>query len=600
MLRRTGVMKRRFFSACCVLFVCGGPLYADGWQLHPEAVEQAGVPRGMVQKMEPWHSKIYAGTVRDWWVYFPAQVKGGRELALMVFQDGHDYVGLKGHWRVPTVFDNLTAKGEMPSTVAVFVNPGHEVSLPPAPTPWQSSNRSLEYDSRGERYARFLTEELLPEVEKQVRSRGGTLSRNPELRAVGGASSGAVCAFTAAWERPESFRKVFSTIGSYVSLRGGHAYPALIRKTEPKPLRVYLADCSGDLDNSFGSWPVANQQMNAALRYMGYDVRFEFAEGFGHNSDHGGSVFPEAMKWLWRREKMDVATDTSGDLKGDLSLLNLLIPGEGWKVAAEGLGFAGAPCSDADGNFYFSDMKAPAIYRIAVDGTRSKVAGEGVSGLKFGADGWLYGCQEAKKRVIALNPAGGELREVATGVQPNDLVITPEGYIYITETGLQQVTFIDSKSGAVWVADHGLSAPNGLALSPDGGTLAVSEYKGENVWVYRLEGDGSLSAKAPYMTLRLPIDPKGEFRFGEAPPFQSASKGDGMCTDWRGRYYVTSALGVQVFDPTGRLCGVLNKPQASAPLTSCTLGGAQRDVLFVTNGDKVYSRKLQIETVRGR
>jgi enterochelin esterase family protein len=593
-------MKRTFLSAGCLDAFSVVSSLAESSQLHGDAAEQAGVPRGGVQKMEPWHSKIYPGTVRDWWVYFPARVKGARELALMVFLDGHDYVGLSGRWRVPTVFDNLVAKGEMPPTVAVFVNPGHDTSLPSVPTPWKNSNRSLEYDSLGDRYARFLNEELLPEVEKAVRARGGAISRNPELRAVGGASSGAICAFTAAWERPDSFRKVFSTIGSFVGLRGGQAYPSLIRKTEPKPLRVYLADCSGDLDNAFGNWPVANQQMNAALRYMGYDVRFDFAEGFGHHSDHGGSVFPEAMKWLWRKEKRDAAADSSQDLAGDLSLLSLLIPGEDWKVAAEGLGFADAPCSDADGNLYFSDIKAPAIYRIGVDGMRSKVAGEGVSGLKFGADGWLYGCQGAKKRVIAVNPEGGEVREVASGVQPNDLVITPEGYIYITETGLQQVTFIDSKSGTVWVADHGLSAPNGLALSPDGGTLAVSEYKGEHVWVYCLAGDGTLSAKAPYMTLRLPIDPKGEFRFGEPPPYQSTSKGDGMCTDWRGRYYVTSALGVQVFDPTGRMCGVLNKPQASAPLTSCTLGGAQRDVLFVTNGDKVYSRKLQIETVRGK
>jgi enterochelin esterase family protein len=589
-------MRRIIWSGVCVALLGVAPLDAQHWQLHPDAAEQAGVARGTVQKMEPWHSKLYPGTVRDWWVYFPSKIKGEKDLAVMVFQDGHDYIGLKGRWRVPTVFDNLVAKGEIPPVVGVFVNPGHDLGQPAPETPWKSSNRSLEYDSLGDRYVRFLMEEILPEVERAVRARGGALSRNPELRAVGGASSGAICAFTAAWERPEAFRKVFSTIGSFVNLRGGNAHPSLIRKTELKPLRVYLEDCSGDLDNGHGNWPLSNMQMHAALRYMGYDVRFDFAEGFAHNSDHGASVFPDAMKWLWRKEQSEAALDTSGDLKGDLTLLNLLIPGEPWKVAAEGLGFADAPCSDAEGNLYFSDMKAPAIYRIGVDGTRRRVAGEGVSGLKLGPDGWLYGCQGAKKRVIAIQPESGDVREVATGLQPNDLVITPEGHVYVTETGLQQVTFIDSKSGAVWVADHGLSAPNGLALSPDGGTLAVSEYKGENVWVYRVEPDGTLSAKAPYMTLRLPIDPKGEFRVGEPPPFQSISKGDGICTDWRGRYYVASALGVQVFDPTGRLCGVLNKPQGSAPLTSCTMGGAGQDVLFVTNGDKVYSRKLQVES----
>jgi len=216
----------------------------------------------------------------------------------------------------------------------------------------------------------------------------------------------------------------------------------------------------------------------------------------------------------------------------------------------------------------------------------------------MGPDGWLYACQGSKKRVIAINPVDGAVREVTTGVQPNDLVITKEGYIYVTETGSQQITFIDSNTGAVWSADHGIMAPNGIALSPDGGTLAVSEYKGQYVWVFRLEPDGTLSAKSPYMTLRLPLDPKGEFKPTEPPPTLSAARGDGMCTDWRGRFYVTSALGVQIFDPTGRLCGVLDKPQPSAPLTNCALAGSQHDTLFVTNGDKVLSRKLQIETVK--
>jgi sugar lactone lactonase YvrE/enterochelin esterase-like enzyme len=569
-------------------------LLAEGWKLHPDAAEQPGFARGTVQKMEPWHSRVYPGTVRDWWVYFPARIKGEKELALMVFQDGHDYVGLKGKWRVPTVFDNLAVRGGMPPTVAVFLNPGHDLSKPAASTPWENSNRSLEYDSLGDRYARFLTEEILPEVHRMVRARGGALSLNPELRAVGGASSGGICAFTVAWERPGVFGKVFSTSGSFVGRRGGQAYPGLIRKTEPKPLRVYLGDTSGDLDNEFGNWPLANQQMHSALKYMGYEVRFDFAEGFGHNSDYGGSVFPDAMRWLWSGEKSQRTADPSEDPKGDLTLLNLLSRGEGWRVEAEGMGFAEAGCTDAAGNFYFSDLKAPAIYRIGVDGTRSRVTGEGVNGLKFGPDGWLYGCQGPKKRVIAINPVGGEVREVATGVQPNDLVMTAEGHIYISEAGLRQVTFVDPKSGSVWVADHGLSGPNGLALSPDGGTLAVSEYRGEHVWVYRIEVDGTLSAKTPYMTLRLPIDSRGEFRFGEPPPYDITSRADGLCTDWRGRYYVTSALGVQVFDPTGRMCGVLNRPQASAPLTSCALGGVDKDVLFVTNGDKVYSRRLRI------
>ena len=584
-------MKHFFILPILVALFAPLRVNAQGWELHPDAVERPNQPKGTVEKMGAFASKIFPDTTREWSVYVPAQLKPGKEAALMVFQDGHDYVNPKGHWRVPVVFDNLIARGDMPPTIAIFINPGHETAKPIPASPWKSSNRGLEYDSLGDRYARFLLEEIIPEVEKRWK-----ISPDPENRAICGASSGGICAFTVAWERPDAFRKVISSIGSFVNLRGGNAYPSLIRKTEPRPLRVFLQDSSGDLDNAFGNWPIANKQMAAALKYMGYDVHFDYTEGYGHNSDRGGSILPDALKWLWRKEKAAPAVDTSGDLKGDLTLLNLLIPGEGWKTVAEGLGFADAPCTDAEGNFYFSDMKEPAVYKISVDGVRTKVSSEGVSGLEFGPDGLLYACQGSKKRVISINPKDGEVQEVATGLQPNDLAVSSSGYVYITETGSQLITCIDPKTGAVWTADHGITGPNGIALSPDQGTLAVSDYRGEFVWAFRVESNGTLTAKSPLMSLRLPIDPKGEFKMGEPPPYQTASKGDGMATDWRGRYYVTSALGVHVFDPTGRLCGVLDKPQASKPITSCILAGSKADTLFVTNGDKIFSRKLQIET----
>ena len=279
------------------LFASTTALAADGWVEAPEHRVDANVPHGAVTAMPAWESKIFEGTIRDWWVYVPAQFKGDGTAGVMVFQDGHDYVGPKGNWRVPTVFDNLIAKGEMPPTVAVFINPGHARTKGEdyKTVKWNANNRSPEYDSLGDRYARFLIEEILPEVEKQW-----PLSKDPARRAICGASSGGICSFTVAWERPDAFGRVLSTIGSFVNLRGGNAYPSLIRKTEKKPIRVFLEDASGDLDNPFGNWPIANQQMAAALKYQGYDVRFDFAEGYGHNSNHGGSIFPEALKWLWR------------------------------------------------------------------------------------------------------------------------------------------------------------------------------------------------------------------------------------------------------------------------------------------------------------
>jgi enterochelin esterase family protein len=548
--------------------------------------------------------------VRDWWVYVPAQFKPDGSAAVMVFQDGSGYKNTTGDWRIPTVFDNLIAKGDMPPTVAIFINPGNAPLKPgeaprkrPDGRPAGASNRSFEYDSLGDRYAKFLLEEILPEVEKKW-----PLSHDPEMRAISGTSSGGICSFTVAWEHPEAFRKVLSTIGSFTNIRGGNAYPSLIRKTERKPIRVFLQDSSGDLDNKFGNWPIANQQMHAALKYMGYDVKFDWVEGYGHNSKRGGSILPDALRWLWRKEKYTPVIDTKGDLGGDMTLHRLLIEGEGWQPVVEGLAFCDGPMSDAEGNFYFSDMKGDGagIYKISPDGKKTKLSSEGVSGLKFGPDGRLYACQGSKKRLIAIDLKTNAIEELATDVQPNDLVVSAKGHIYFTHTGKKEIVFVDAKTKEKRVVDTtivtttgsgtavtGINAPNGITLSPDQGTLAVSDYRGANVWTFRVNADGTLDAKAPTMTMRLPIDPKGEFKMAEPPPYNPASGGDGMCSDELGRFYVATTLGVQVFDPTSRLCGVITRPQLDKPLTSCTLSGEGRAYLYVTNGDKIFRRKVQ-------
>ncbi len=461
------------------------------WEPHADALPKIDIPQGTVEQMPPWESKIFAGTIRDWSIYVPAQYNAEQPAALMIFQDGERMRNVKGRWRIPVVFDNLIARGDMPPTIAVFLNPGNDPSRPQQRN--RASNRGYEYDSLGDRYVRFLLEEILPEVERRYR-----ISADPEMRAIGGSSSGAICAFTAAWERPDAFRKVYSSVGSFTNLRGGDVYPALIRKTEPKPIRVYLADTSGDVDNAFGSWPWANQRMASALKYMGYDTRFDWATGYAHNADYGGSRFPEAMQWLWRKETHQPEIDTSGDLGGDLTLLNLLVPGESWEVVADGLGFADALCADAEGNLYFSDMKAPAVYRIdASDGKRTEIAKEAISGMKFGPDGLLYGCQGALNRVISLDAKTGAVHVVASGVTPNDLAVTDNGFLFITETKAQQVTRIDIKTGEATPVDTGITRPNGIALSRDGGTLAVSDYGGPFAWMFRVPPTAHWTPKRP-------------------------------------------------------------------------------------------------------
>lgn len=281
------------FATTFLLLASLAPFAADDYVLGADSMRQEGVPIGKVEGPFMLKSQIYTNTIRDYYIYVPAQYVQSKPAALMVFQDGHKYVHTNQEYRVPIVFDNLIHKKEMPVTIGIFINPGHRGEEMPQDR-WRANNRSMEYDSLGDAYARFLIEEVIPEVAKKYQ-----LTSDPNMRAICGVSSGGICAFTAAWERPDYFRKVVSHIGSFTDIRGGHVYPSLVRKTGPKPLRIFLQDGSNDLDNRFGNWPLANQQMAAALKFAKYDYQFVYGDG-GHTHKHGGSVFPDTMRWLWR------------------------------------------------------------------------------------------------------------------------------------------------------------------------------------------------------------------------------------------------------------------------------------------------------------
>lgn len=258
----------------------------------PDGIAKPGVPKGEVRDMPKWESKIFAGTTRDWSIYVPAQYKPENPACVMVFQDGGGYKGF-----VPTVFDNLIAKGEMPVTVAIFINPGNFIAD-------KRSNRSFEYDTLSDQYARMLLEEILPEVEKTVKLRHDAASR-----AISGGSSGGICAFTVAWERPMEFSKVLSWVGSFTNIQqgatfreGGHNYEAMVRKAPKRPIRIFLQDGSNDLDNANGNWPLANQTLAKSLAFAGYDYKFVYGHGF-HSGSHGRAIFSDSLRWLWRDYK---------------------------------------------------------------------------------------------------------------------------------------------------------------------------------------------------------------------------------------------------------------------------------------------------------
>ena len=264
----------------------------------PDAQPQPGVPEGRLSAHRHRGEAVYPGVERGYQVYVPAQYDAGRPASLIVFQDGSGYLGAETNARV--VLDNLIHARAIPVTIAVFVDPGEQG--PGLPIFGGRNNRSVEYDSTDDAYVRFLVDELLPAA-----LAGLNVSADAQDRAIVGISSSAQAAFAAAWHRPDQFSKVISHIGSFVDIRGGHAWPSLIRKEPRKPLRVHLQDGDADLDIVFGHWFHANQQMAAALAYAGYDHEFVIGTG-GHSIRHGGAILPDQLRWLWRDHPAVVAT----------------------------------------------------------------------------------------------------------------------------------------------------------------------------------------------------------------------------------------------------------------------------------------------------
>jgi enterochelin esterase-like enzyme len=307
-LRTEIPMNRLSYSLFAVVMLAVSVLFAaptdDVYRLGPDSLPQEGVPKGKVIGPLTLASEVFTNTTRHYWVYVPAQYDAKQPANLMVFQDGHAFVRTNGDYRAPHVFDNLIYRREMPVTIGVFINPGrYPHQSESSPTNWGDSinNRATEYNELNDRYATMIINELLPALEKEY-----NISKNPEDRAIGGASSGAICAFTVAWQRPDQFRKVLSTIGSFTNIRGGHAYPELIRQSDRKPIRIFLVDGLNDLRgvrrggyDPKMDWHAQNRLMVAALTEKGYDVNYCWGIGT-HTQKQGGAMLPEMLRWLWR------------------------------------------------------------------------------------------------------------------------------------------------------------------------------------------------------------------------------------------------------------------------------------------------------------
>jgi len=544
----------------------------DDYVPGPDSKPQPGVPKGDVIKFALDDSKFFPGTHHDCWVYVPAEYSPDHPTCVYVGQDGIGF-------NAPTVFDNLIYKKEMPVTIGIFVKPGVLLAAN-TNTALDRYNRSYEYDGLGDNYARFLLEEILPAVEKMSATDGRPihLSHSGNDRAIAGASSGGICAFTVAWERPQEFSRVFSAIGTFVDLRGGSRYPTLIRKFEPKPIRIYLQDGSSDQNKYGGDWWMANQTMERALTFAGYEVNHAWGDGM-HSGKHATAIFPDVMRWLWH----DWPQPVKGQPTGNDTLTNILIPGEDWQIAGQGYGSADGPAVNARGEVFFNDTRTSKTYKIALDGqiTEFLTDSQRGNGQSFGPDGRLYSAANKNSQIIAFTP-DGQPAVLAENIRGNDLAVAHNGNVYVTDpppgsTNRPSYIWLIKPGGEKQIVDTGLKLADGITLSPDQSLLYVNDYHSHWVYSYAIQPDGTLADKQRYYWL-------------QERDADDDSGADGMRVDRDGRLYVASRMGIQVCDQAGRVQCIL--PVPNGHVVNLCFGGENFDTLYATCGDKVYKRKL--------
>ena len=535
--------------------------------VHPDSMRQDGVPAGKVLGPFEMRCETFPGTVRNYWVYVPEQYSPRSPAATCVCQDG---LGLANGWKLPIVFDNLIHKKAMPVTIGIFVSPG--IVPPRNPGSQPRFNRSFEYDSMGPRYSKFVVDELLPAVSVKY-----NLSSNPNDRLIMGISSGAIAAFGVAWERPDQFRRVFSSVGTFVSLRGGNEYPTLIRKYEPRPIRVFLEDGSNDNNLYAGGWWEANLDMLASLKFAGYEVNHAWSEG-GHNRKHSTSIMPDALRWLWKDYPKQVA-----NVVGNKRRTDVLIPGEDWEIVSDGHKFTEGPVFADNGDLFFSDIPSNKIIRITADGEEQVFASAtaGANGLMIGPDGKLYACANGSKQIVKYDIRTAQKTIVVNDINSNDLVLLPSGG-YATDPTNHKIWHFtyDGKKTEV-VSD--IRFPNGIHTSLDQEFLLVTGTRGRFNTGFQINTDGTLSNRQQY----------GHLHRGDLDDDTGA---DGVTMDTLGRLYVTTRMGVQILDQLGRVHLILDKP-GEGWLSNATFGGPDRNWLFVTCGQSVYKRKLKARGV---
>ena len=521
------------------------------------SLDPISLPKGVIKEFTFTESRIYPGTRRTGSVFIPAQLDPEKPACVYVRQDGYNRAE-KG------LLEVLIARGDMPVTVGVFVRPG-ELPAPMSGTLGRR-NRCFEYDAVNDSYARFLVEELLPFVAREF---GLCLSTNGNDRCIAGGSSGGISAFTAAWLRPDAFSRVYANSGSFVAFRGGHEFPTLVRKTEPKPIRAYLTTGTHDMENCAGDWYLLDQEMDKALKFSGYDYFFRAIEG-----PHVAGwldCFPEAMRFIWKGWPEPVKAG-----EGAPRLRDVLVPNEGWTLAAEGFADTRGAACNATGEVFFVDSVADKIYRIGRDGKVSAFLEKSgrANAVTIGPRGEVYTVSEATGRIEVIDAAGART-VIAEGVPGRHLLARADGSLYVAGSRIWLV-----RDGKATVVDEGLKHATGLACRPDRWLLTVAD--GASKWAnsYQIKDDGTLVNKERFFWLHV-------------QDWDDDAGAESVCFAQEGKMLVATRSGIQICADDGPTQVILPMPDRSRVFSVC-LGGPELNTLFALCGTKVWKRTVKL------
>ncbi len=516
---------------------------------------------------------VFPGTVRDYTIYIPPGCYIGKSSPFMVFQDGVIY-------DAPVVFDNLIAKKQIPPLIGIFIKPGVVPAANPNANP--RLNRCYEYDSVTDTYARFLIDELLPAIAKKHEL---ALSTDPDDAAIAGNSSGGICAFMVGWHRPDRIRRIFSGVGTYVGIRGGDQLPVLIRKYEPKPLRVFLQSGTNDNNLYCGDWWMANQMMERSLTWNGYDVNHVWGEG-GHNQKHASQIFPDVMRWLWR--DFDKAKQIKANAEGKSKWKGYEVIGDGkWELATNEMKKASSLTAKISGDVFALDYDTGDVWKLSPMTAPSKFATFGVGGDHGLGMSQMVACKNDKLvgtgngntrgMSVISNDGNKQPFPASSDIGGWSLCLSFDGWFYMSR-GLTRDLFAfpyaenDEQVKDPIVTSFPIPAFK-LTLSPDQSVLYVIHDNERMIWSYRIMGDHSLRDGQAFYELQSKDNGAIEAR--------------GLCVDTNGWLYVATALGIQVCDTSGRVNFIIPTPQ---PPHDVCFGGKDLGELFIACGDKIYKR----------